>query len=111
MATNGDGTIKFRRRRKGNEFMKTKRKKSKPALTASISEERILQLSNDLSEDIASGSTAEWRSVALYFRKELDRAYNDLNAIRPTVAAMTAGLNMIAFAKAEMNQWINRVKS
>lgn len=88
-----------------------KSKKCNQALTASISEERILQLSNDLSENIASGSLKEWRSVALYFRKELDRSYNDLNSMRPSIAAMTYGLDMVHFARQEMAQWLKRVKS
>lgn len=41
-------------------------------LIAKISRERILQLSNDLSENMRTGTTEEWRAVALYFRGELD---------------------------------------
>ena len=46
----------------------------KPKLLAKISEQRILGLSNDLSEDIVSGTVEEWRSVALYF---IDKYYDE----------------------------------
>lgn len=39
-----------------------------------IGENRILQLSNDLSENIQSGRVDEWRAVALYFRRRLEDA-------------------------------------
>ncbi len=59
--------------------------KRKPPLVAKISEDRILQLSNDMSEDMASGTTAEWRAVALYFRNEVDDQQNRINAMRGEV--------------------------
>lgn len=80
-------------------------------LLAAISEERILQLSNDLSEDIASGTVLEWRRVAKYFRDQLDRAHNDINSIRPSVSAMVTGMNIVNFSKHEMDAWLNRVSS
>jgi hypothetical protein len=58
-------------------------------LVSQLSKERILQLSNDLSEDIQSGSVQDWRTVAQYFRDELD-----INSIRLSVAVIdTAPLN------------------
>ena len=81
------------------------------ALLAASSEERILQLSNDLSEGIKSGSVKEWRTVAKYFRDQLDRAHNDINAIRPSVAAMVMGQNCVRFAHEEMDAWLKRVSS
>lgn len=81
------------------------------ALLAASSEERILQLSNDLSEGIKSGTVKEWRTVAKYFRDALDRAHNDINAIRPSVAAMVMGQNCVRFAHEEMDAWLKRVSS
>lgn len=81
------------------------------ALLAAIDEKRILQLSNDMSEGIKSGTTREWRAVAYYFRHKLDTAYNDINAIRPTVAAYVAGRNILNHAGPEMEGWLKRVSS
>jgi hypothetical protein len=80
-------------------------------LLANISDERILQLSNDLSEGIRSGDVSEWRSVAKYFRDALDKAHNDINAIRPAVAAMLTGTSCVQHAHAEMDQWLKKVVS
>ena len=85
--------------------------KRKAVLMAALSEERILQLSNDLSEGINSGTVKDWRAVAKYFRDQLDRAHNDINAIRPSVAAMVMGQNCVRFAHAEMDAWLKRVSS
>ena len=90
---------------------KHKRTASSTALMASIDEERILQLSNDLSEAIKSGTVKEWRAVAYYFRRKMDKAYNDINSIRPSVAAMVAGQNCVRFAHEEMDAWLKRVSS
>jgi hypothetical protein len=80
-------------------------------LLAGIDEERILQLSNDLSENIKSGTVKEWRSVAYYFRHKLDQAHNDINSIRPSVAAMVTGMRCVQFSHQEMDQWLKRVHS
>lgn len=80
-------------------------------LWAAISEERILQLSNDLSEGIKSGTVREWRTAAKYFRDQLDRAHNDINSIRPSVAAMVTGMNIVNFSRQEMDEWLKRVSS
>lgn len=80
-------------------------------LLAAVNEERILQLSNDLSEGIKSGTVKEWRAVAYYFRHKLDTAHNDINAIRPSVAAMVLGTNCIRHAHAEMDVWLEKVSS
>lgn len=96
--------------------MKTKPKNkathtTRARLLATISEERILQLSNDLSEDLASGSVREWRTVAKYFRDQVDKAHNDINSIRPSVAAMVMGTNCVTHARQEMDAWLKRVES
>ena len=80
-------------------------------LVSCISEERILQLSNDMSEGIASGTVGEWRAVAQYFRNQVDKAHNDINSIRPSVAAMVMGQNCVNYAHAEMDAWLKRVVS
>lgn len=87
------------------------KKRKQPSLTSNISEEKILQLSNDLSEGIASGSTKDWRAVALYFRQQLDKAHNDINAIRPSIAAMVHGQRCVQFAHSELSAWLEKVKS
>ena len=80
-------------------------------LLAVLPEERILQLSNDLSEGMKSGTVQEWRSVAKYFRDQVDRAHNDINSIRPSVAAMVMGQNCVRYAHKEMEAWLKRVRS
>lgn len=80
-------------------------------LVSCLSEEQILQLSNDMSEGIASGTVKDWRAVAKYFRDQLDRAHNDINSIRPSVAAMVMGQNCVTYAHAEMDAWLKRVRS
>jgi hypothetical protein len=77
-------------------------------LVQPISEARILQLSNDLSENIASGTVKEWRSVAYYFRQKLDTAEQDLSAIQTSIVAATTAEGMRNFALVEMSQWVKR---
>lgn len=89
----------------------SKPKSKKRKLYSNLTEKRILQLSNDLSEGIASGTVQDWRAVALYFRVGQDNAHADINSIRPTVAAMVTGLKMVAFAREEMDGWLKRVQS
>lgn len=98
---------------KQNQSSKRKRGRQlrSTGLLAAIDEDRILQLADDLSNNIASGTTREWRAVAYYYRHKLDAAYNDINAIRPTVAACVAGRNILNHAGAEMEGWLKRVSS
>ena len=95
--------------------MKTKQKTLKRGAMDScmnrISEERILQLFNDFSEGEATGTVKDWRAVALYWRNALNRAINDINAIRPSVAAMYLGQECIKRAHSDMAEWLKRVKS
>lgn len=81
--------------------MKRKRKKAKP-LVAKCSEERILKLSNDVSENMASGTVGEWRAVALYFRNELDKLYR----VRMSLAALNIAEDMRACALREVAAWL-----
>jgi hypothetical protein len=53
----------------------------------------------------------ELESEKLELQRRLDRAYNDINAIRPTVAAYVAGRNIIAAVGPEMDSWLKRVVS
>lgn len=92
--------------------MKKNHKAKKPTrkplkLLADIKEERILQLSNDLSEGIKSGTVKEWRTVAMYYRKVLDHAYT----IRPSVSALLLGTDLITTARTELREWLKDVKS
>lgn len=57
----------------------------KKQLIADISEDRIAQLSNDLSEGIHSGTVAEWRKVALYFREKSDIQYRNIISIKDII--------------------------
>ncbi len=92
--------------------MKKKIKKRRSQnLIAPISEDRILGLSNDLSENIKSGSVSEWRAVAYYFRQKLDAAINDINAIQPTIAAYVIAISIIGQTTPEMDAWLKRVKA
>lgn len=73
------------------------KKKLKP-FVAKMSEARILQLSNDLSEDIESGTVEEWRAVALYFRKQVDAhqiALSELQFMSAVEMVETFGGSMI----------------
>jgi len=97
-------TTKHKRKRKSS--------KHKPAIfVSSISEKQILDLSNDMTEGITSGTVAQWRAVALYFRNKLDLAHNHINAIRPSVAAYVAARSILKHAGPEMETWLQRVKS
>lgn len=86
----------------------TSMSKRKPLVKA-ISEERILQLSNDLSEDIRSGTVEEWRAVALYFRKELDASVNRLNQVRPSIAALVSAHKLNQYAMTELSTWTEKL--
>lgn len=80
-----------------------KRRPQKP-----VTEERILQLSNDQSENINSGTLREWKAVAVYFSREHDRLWNDVGALRCSIAALTAAWKMHAYAFEEMAKWLDK---
>ena len=87
--------------------MKTKRKTRKRNLKP-VTEARILQLSNDISEDITSGSLREWKAVALYFRREHDRVWNELGTVRCSIAATVGGRDIYSLGMKELTTWLNR---
>lgn len=76
------------------------RKRKKPLL-ATISQARIDQLSNDLSEGIRSGTVEEMRVVALHFRYAYDRLNQQAQSIRSTLAALVLAEEMRSHAIAE----------
>lgn len=47
-----------------------------------ITEERMAQLINDAAENIASGTVAEWRSVARMLLDDQQKLQNQFNALR-----------------------------
>lgn len=57
-------------------------------LVADCTLDRIMQLSNDLSENIASGSVQEWRAVAKYYIDCLNKQYEDMNSVRLELIAL-----------------------
>lgn len=79
--------------------------KTKPKLIAKINEERILQLSNDMSEDIQSGTTAEWRAVAMYFRNLFDKSIADFGEIRTNVSLLCLAEHMKSKTLKALNKW------
>ena len=81
--------------------MKPKHKKKKP-----VTEERILQLSNDISEGIKSGNLREWIEVAKYFRREHDRLWNDLGRLRCEVAVLVTSQEMHRLASQGLSTWL-----
>lgn len=75
-------------------------------ISKSISEERILKLSNDLSEGIKSGTVEEWRTVARYWRNCHDMTLNKINSVRPSIAALVMGRDMFVMGTAELKTWL-----
>lgn len=75
--------------------MKAKRKSKQPPLVAKISEERILQLSNDLSENLESGTVNEWRAVAQYFSGKLNNARYELAIAKLNIAMLKYGKGIV----------------
>ena len=97
--------------------MKTKRPKRKlkaqpggslERLVRQCSEERILQLSNDVSEGIASGDVKDWRAVALYFRQQLDLAERRMVETQPSISALCTGAKLMGAGIAELQAWLDR---
>ena len=82
------------------------KKQSKKRVPKPVSEDRILQLSNDESEGIESGSKREWKSAALYFRREHDRLWNDLGRLRCEVAVLVSSQEMHRLASAGLSTWL-----
>ncbi len=89
---------------------KPKPKQTVP-LVASISQERILQLLNDLAEDIDSGTAAEWRAVANWQTRENRMVTESLASVRMSVAALVISLEMQKLANSELRQWLDRGKA
>lgn len=94
-------------------FMKPKKKRSGKrgadslhGVLAAISEERILQLSNDMSEGISSGTTKEWRAVAYYFRFKMDELKNRTTSLHSTLAALNLSEQMRTMALQEVSAWL-----
>ena len=73
---------------------------------AAISEERILQLANDMSEGISSGATKEWRAVAYYFRMKMDEIHNRTASLHSTLAALQLSEQMRSMALQEVSAWL-----
>lgn len=73
---------------------------------AAISEEQILQLSNDMSEGISSGTTKEWRAVAYYFRFKMDELHNRTASLHSTLAALNLSEQMRTMALQEVAAWL-----
>ena len=86
---------------------KTKRKSSRRSLVCKCSKERILQLSNDLSEGVSSGDVREWRAVALYFRNLFDQH----SGLRFSLAALTIAEEMRANAISEISKWVKEQRN
>ena len=80
--------------------------KKKP-LIAAIPDEKVALLLNDMAENIRSGTVEQWRAVAKFQQRQIQRLLNEQNAVRPSVAALVAGFKMIRFGQAELEQWLN----
>lgn len=79
-------------------------------IVAPISEKRILQLSNDVSEDMASGTVREWRAVAVYFRNLFDQHNQKLVSLRSSVSSMMIGDELKKTAESEIKEWLSTQK-
>ena len=82
--------------------MKSKRKR----ILKPITEERILQLSNDHSEGIKSGTLREWKAVAQYHQNEHTRMWNELGTMRCHIAALVASWDIHNAAAPEIRKWL-----
>ena len=82
------------------------KKPSRQPLVAHCPEERILQLSNDVSEGIASGSVREWRAVALYFRNLFDKERKSVASLCMSLAALNISEEMRGHAMREITAWL-----
>jgi hypothetical protein len=89
----------------------SKKSKSEKCLLSVIDQARILQLSNDLSEGIASGTVREWRTVAEFFRQEHDTLYSRLQSMHSTLAALELGERMRNTALEEVSEWLRSFKN
>lgn len=89
---------------KTTKNLKAKRK----PLVACISEERILQLSNDMSEDIRSGTVEEWRAVAKHFRTNHDRLWNELGVLRCEIVSAIHGDEIYQLGIKGLKTWLGR---
>lgn len=89
---------------------KYKPKKNPRPLAKEISEERILQLSNDLSEGMASGTIQEWRSVALYWRNCYDQELSKVIDVRSALSPTLLGFNLFKLGVEDLQKWLNERK-
>lgn len=80
--------------------------KRKQRLVSKLSKERIFQLSNDLSEGIESGSVSEWRAVALHFRKQHDKSWNELRMVYGCVSTLIIADGLKKTAVVRLQKWI-----
>lgn len=87
--------------------MKNKSKKTKRSpLCANIDEERILQLSNDVSEFIRSGTVEEWRTVAKYWMHKHDKKNQALLCLKTSCSALNLGTEMQSLAMTEIKAFL-----
>ena len=82
--------------------------KTKSILIANIYEDRILQLSNDLSEGIESGTVQEWRAVTKYFRNEFDKLFNETRHLRALAVELSVAESLRAHALPELLTWVKK---
>lgn len=73
--------------------MPRKRMKTKGEL---ISEERILQISNDLSEDMGSAKKWEYREVCRYWMREYSELFQNKNSLETRSILVSATLQRMA---------------
>jgi hypothetical protein len=90
------------------KLTETRRRRPVERLVRRCSEERILQLANDVSEGIASGDVKEWRAVALYFRQQLDLAERRIREFQPSISALCTGTKLMGAGIAELQAWLDR---
>lgn len=71
-----------------------------------ISEERILQLSNDLAEGIVTGTVAEWRAVARYWQNSTESERRNMMKIKVALKWGEWSKSAKAIAEKEITEWL-----
>lgn len=74
----------------------------------SVTEDRILQLTNDQAEGIVSGSVREWREVARYWRDQHEQQTQRLMGLLPSVSALSLAKQIEQHALREIEAWAKR---
>lgn len=83
----------------------------KKTTTPKLSQARIDQLSNDASENMRTGTAAEWRAVAMHFRAKAEELHGLIRALDSSVRLRRTAQHFERLSIEDILDWTEKQKS